>query len=47
MNARHTDSSDSFRVTLLGTGNPYPSPERFGPSALVEAARHSTLPAIA
>ncbi len=37
MNARHTDSSDSFRVTLLGTGNPYPSPERFGPSALVEA----------
>ena len=37
MNARHTDSGDSFRVTLLGTGNPYPSPERFGPSALVEA----------
>ena len=26
-----------FRVTLLGTGNPYPSPERFGPSTLVEA----------
>jgi ribonuclease Z len=26
-----------FRVTLLGTGTPIPSPERFGPSTLVEA----------
>jgi ribonuclease Z len=26
-----------FRVTLLGTGVPIPSPERFGPSTLVEA----------
>ncbi len=35
MNA-HPGTGD-FRVTLLGTGNPYPSPERFGPSTLVEA----------
>jgi ribonuclease Z len=28
---------DLFRVTLLGTGNPRPSLERFGPSTLVEA----------
>ena len=26
-----------FRVTLLGTGVPTPSPERFGPCTLVEA----------
>lgn len=26
-----------FRVTLLGTGNPRPTPDRFGPSTLVEA----------
>jgi ribonuclease Z len=26
-----------FRVTLLGTGTPIPSPERFGPCTLVEA----------
>lgn len=26
-----------FKVTLLGTGTPIPSPDRFGPSALVEA----------
>src|SRR3954468_4941403 len=29
--------SSDFRVTLLGTGVPIPSPERFGPSTLVEA----------
>ncbi|ARP98560.1 MBL fold metallo-hydrolase [Pseudorhodoplanes sinuspersici] len=29
--------SVEFRVTLLGTGNPSPSPDRFGPSTLVEA----------
>jgi ribonuclease Z len=28
---------NDFRVTLLGTGVPIPSPERFGPSTLVEA----------
>lgn len=31
-----TQSSD-FKVTLLGTGVPIPSPDRFGPSTLVEA----------
>jgi ribonuclease Z len=29
--------TDDFRVTLLGTGVPIPSPERFGPCTLVEA----------
>ncbi len=28
-----------FRVTLLGTGNPRPSPDRFGPATLIEAGR--------
>ena len=32
-----------FRITLLGTGNPRPSAERFGPSSLVEAGRHRVL----
>ncbi len=37
--SQHQDSamSSDFRVTLLGTGVPIPSPERFGPSTLVEA----------
>jgi ribonuclease Z len=30
-------SADDFTVTLLGTGNPIPSPERFGNSTLIEA----------
>jgi ribonuclease Z len=30
-------SSNSFRVTLLGTGVPIPSPDRFGPATLIEA----------
>src|SRR5258705_6644489 len=29
--------STPFRITLLGTGNPRPAPDRFGPSSLVEA----------
>ena len=29
--------SSDFRVTLLGTGVPIPSPDRFGPCTLVEA----------
>jgi ribonuclease Z len=29
--------SDPMRVTLLGTGTPYPNAERFGPAVLVEA----------
>ena len=32
-----------FRITLLGTGNPRPTAERFGPSSLVEAGRHRVL----
>ena len=32
-------SDDVFRVTLLGTGAPPPSVERFGPSTLVEVGR--------
>lgn len=32
-----TTSSGPFRVTLLGTGTPNPTIERFGPSTLVEA----------
>ena len=31
------DTMCDFKVTLLGTGVPIPSPERFGPSTLVEA----------
>jgi len=31
-----SDAGD-FRVTLLGTGVPIPSIERFGPSTLIEA----------
>ena len=30
-------TDDAFRVTLLGTGVPIPSPDRFGPCTLVEA----------
>jgi ribonuclease Z len=33
----HEPSRDLFRVTLLGTGAPPPSVDRFGPSTLVEA----------
>ncbi len=36
-------SSNHFRVTLLGTGHPYPSPVRFGPSALIEAGSQRLL----
>lgn len=39
MTTAHMDASgiDNFVVTLLGTGTPQPSIERFGPSVLVEA----------
>jgi ribonuclease Z len=30
-------TASGFRVTLLGTGVPVPSPDRFGPCTLVEA----------
>jgi ribonuclease Z len=29
--------TDTFRVTLLGTGTPIPRPDRFGPATLIEA----------
>jgi ribonuclease Z len=32
------DTGDEMRVTVLGTGTPYPEPQRFGPAILVEAA---------
>jgi ribonuclease Z len=32
-----------FRVTLLGTGTPIPTPERFGPSTLIEAGDQKLL----
>jgi ribonuclease Z len=35
--------ASGFRVTLLGTGVPIPSPERFGPSTLIEAGDHTLL----
>jgi ribonuclease Z len=35
--------SSDFRVTLLGTGVPIPSPDRFGPSTLVEAGDQKLL----
>ncbi|HEX5606314.1 MAG TPA: MBL fold metallo-hydrolase [Candidatus Binatia bacterium] len=34
-----SEAEDIFRVTLLGTGAPPPSLERFGPSTLVEVGR--------
>ncbi len=36
-------ADDVLRVTLLGTGNPRPTMERFGPSTLVEAGDHTIL----
>jgi ribonuclease Z len=35
--------AQSFRVTLLGTGNPRPGIERFGPSTLVEVGNEKLL----
>src|SRR5262245_57223118 len=35
--------TSDFRVTLLGTGVPIPSPQRFGPSTLVEAGDQKLL----
>jgi ribonuclease Z len=34
---------DTFRVVLLGSGNPIPTPDRFGPATLVEAGPHRLL----
>jgi ribonuclease Z len=35
--------SQNFKVTLLGTGNPRPALERFGPSILVQAGKEELL----
>ncbi len=36
-------SAESIRVTLLGSGGPEPSPDRFGPSTLVEAGEEKLI----
>jgi ribonuclease Z len=36
-------ADNDFRITLLGTGDPIPRPERFGPSTLVEAGGQKLL----
>jgi ribonuclease Z len=36
-------TASDFRVTLLGTGTPIPSPDRFGPCTLIEAGRQKFL----
>jgi ribonuclease Z len=41
--AQPATSAPTLRVTLLGTGNPRPSIDRFGPSILVEAGRERLL----
>jgi ribonuclease Z len=41
--ARPKAADSLFRITLLGTGNPRPAADRFGPSSLVEAGRHRVL----
>lgn len=41
--AQSVSRQDLFRVTLLGTGAPDPSPDRFSASTLVEAGNHRIL----
>ena len=36
-------AQETFRVTLLGTGRPTPTPNRFGPSTLVEVGSQKLL----
>jgi len=36
-------SNEAIRVTLLGTGSPEPSPNRFGPSTLIEVGEEKLL----
>ena len=40
---RPKPSDTLFRITLLGTGNPRPALNRFGPSSLIEAGRYRIL----
>ncbi len=37
------DTWDNLRVVLLGTGTPNTSPDKFGPSTLVQAGKHNLL----
>ena len=37
------NAQETFRVTLLGTGSPQPSPQRFGPATLVEVGNQKLL----
>ena len=39
-----TAHAQAMRVTLLGTGSPPPSVERFGPATLVEVGKQSDHP---
>ena len=41
--SRKSNLADIIRVTLLGTGTPFPNVERFGSAILVEAAREKLL----
>ena len=41
--AQQVAAADIFRVTLLGTGAPDPSPDRFSASTLIEAGTHKIL----
>lgn len=41
--AQSAAEPDLFRVTLLGTGGPDPSPDRFSASTLIEAGSHKIL----
>ena len=41
--AQSASEQDLFRVTLLGTGAPDPSPDRFSASTLIEAGNHRIL----
>lgn len=43
MGASVSHAQSDFKVTLLGTGSPIPSPDRFGPSTLVEAGDQKLL----
>ena len=35
--------AQDFKVTLLGTGTPFPAPDRFGAATLVEAGKERLL----
>ncbi len=39
----HTSRDNDYKVTLLGTGTPVPSPTAFGPSTFIEVAGQKLL----